>query len=88
MVKVTFKGKTKDGKPLEKTFVDTDNFGISNTGDLILVKLMTVPQPPGVPPQQRGSNIHAFAAGSWLTAKVEHSKIQTPPGVIMTPGQA
>jgi len=86
MVTVTFNVDDKDSED-EVNFPEADNFGISNTGDLILVKLQSIPGPAGQPQQVRGNNTYAFAAGTWSSARVEPGIIQTPPGVIMTPGQ-
>lgn len=87
MVIVTFVVDDKDAED-EINFPEADNFGISTTGDLILVKIQqTTQQQPGMPPQTTGSNLYAFAAGTWNAAKVEPSAIKMPPGVVMTPGR-
>lgn len=86
MVIVTFVVDDKDAED-EINFPEADNFGISPTGDLILVKIQQTTQQPGMPPQTTGSNLYAFAAGTWNAAKVEPSAIKMPPGVVMTPGR-
>lgn len=88
MVIVTFNvdENNKDAED-EINFPEADNFGISTTGDLILVKIQQTTQQPGMPPQTTGSNLYAFAAGTWNAAKVEPSAIKMPPGVVMTPGR-
>jgi len=54
-----------------------NGFGISPNGDLIITKM-----PDGIPPTVPGMpvvgvNIRAFAAGYWVSAKLEESNITT-----------
>lgn len=81
MVTVTFHPDVVEALGLKKAseaFHEADSFGISPTGDLILVKFTQEPLPPNMPPGAKtGQNIRAFSAGAWLEVLVEESKIQT-----------
>ena len=60
----------KDGS--EKNIREATGFGVSNNGDLVLIKQM-----PGAPPGQ-GMNHRAVAAGDWKEVIAEENKITTP----------
>ena len=67
-----------DKKKSHEVFHEADSFGLSQTGDLILVKFTQEALPPNMPPGAKsGQNIRAFAAGTWLEVLVETSKIET-----------
>ena len=67
-----------EGSDPRQAFHEADSFGLSQTGDLILVKFTQEALPPNMPPGAKsGTNIRAFACGTWLEVRVEESKIET-----------
>lgn len=88
MVKVKKPGKTdkdnKKGKWAEHQ--NADSFGVTNNGDLMLVKL--VEAPPGHQGGMVGKNIYTYARGKWAEAEVVESKLAKPAigGIVTGPG--
>lgn len=75
-----------------REFPTIDSFGVSNNGDLLLVKLIQVPQehPHAQTGGRIGINVYTFAKGSWEEAEVVESKIEVAKpafgGIVDGPG--
>lgn len=77
--------KVKGGEDNIECYHDADSFGLSNTGDLVLVKFKSLPPQPGVNQQQTvGQNIRSIASGKWEEVWIEENKVE---GInVMAPG--